>query len=72
MIEPLENYVPPEVPRTDIERRERCTAALRHMRQAWRLLEDAGVAEAFKERISGLALEIKAAMGGKESDGFDQ
>ena len=70
MIEPLENYIPPEVPRSDIERRERCTAALKCMRNAWRFLEDAGVAEQFKERMMSIATDIKAALG-KEADGMD-
>jgi hypothetical protein len=67
MIEPLENYIPPEVPRTEQERHERCSAALRHLRSAWRLIEDAGVAEPFKERFMQIANDVKAAMGGKES-----
>jgi hypothetical protein len=67
MIEPLENYIPPEVPRTDIERQERCAAALAHLRAAWKLMEDAGVAEPFKERMMSIATDTKAAMGGKEA-----
>lgn len=71
MLSPLENYVPPEVPRTDIERRERCTAALIYMRKTWRLLEDAGVAEQFKGRMMNIATDIKAALCGKEKNGYD-
>lgn len=67
MIEPLENYIPPDVPRDDTDRRARCSAALAHLRAAYRLLEDAGTAEQFKERMMSIATDIKAAMG-KESE----
>lgn len=66
MIEPLPSYEPAKVPRDEAKRRERCTAVLDLWRQAWRLLEDAGVHEPFKGRIMQMSWELKKAMGGKE------
>lgn len=71
MIEPLDHYEPPVLPIDERLKRERCSAAIEHMRDAYRLLEDAGVAEPFRHRMMELATEIKSALGNKEKDGFD-
>lgn len=66
MIEPLDGWTPPVLPADAALKRKRCSAALHHLRECWRLMEDAGVHEQFKERILKMALELKEAMGGKE------
>lgn len=68
MIEPLDGFIPTKWTPDEKRDRERCSAALHHMRQAWRLIEDAGKGDALQADFVALAGKVKAACGGKEKD----
>jgi hypothetical protein len=58
-------------PAVPTDPRQRCTKALEHLRVVWRILEDAKVADQFRATMTQLAVDVKAALGGKEADGLD-
>lgn len=70
MIEPRDSHMTPIIPDSEHANRERCADALDHLRVVYRHLQDAGKVDEFREVLCKLALDLKAALGGKEKEGI--
>lgn len=68
MIEPSDSHKIPIIPDGEHANRERCTDALDHLRVVYRHVIDAGKVNEFDEVLCKLALDLKAALGGKEKE----